>query len=293
MAATDIGHRGFLELGGAHLVNQAIEATAGSAMHFGDRLCDVLGDAETIAFLRFVLQTATQGLLAGQSPALINDRIRVALATHFANEERQLLACAAGHAGLIFEIATLVRDGLQEDAEGAGKRAYHARRFEHDADQLVVDTRQAVRRRPDYAVFLRLLETADDAADELEEAASLLELGGLDGKPLEALLALAVVLAQASQEWIKAVGHAAQIGRSASHAETEDFLTAIDRIGVLEHEADEAERHLTATTIKHAQDFRQLHLFSALGNRFEAAADALKHASLMLGDYVLEDMIDG
>ena len=46
-AEHEIGHRGFLELGGARLVNQAIEATAGSAMHFGDRLCDVLGDAET------------------------------------------------------------------------------------------------------------------------------------------------------------------------------------------------------------------------------------------------------
>ena len=50
----EIGHRGFLELGGAHLVNQAIEATAGSSMHFGDRLCDVLGDAGALEFLRFV-----------------------------------------------------------------------------------------------------------------------------------------------------------------------------------------------------------------------------------------------
>ena len=53
-AEADIGHRGFLELGGARLVNQAIEATAGSSMHFGDRLCDVLGDAQTVSFLRFV-----------------------------------------------------------------------------------------------------------------------------------------------------------------------------------------------------------------------------------------------
>ena len=60
-AENDIGHRGFLELGGARLVNQAIEATAGSSMHFGDRLCDVLGDAETLAFLRFVFQPRPRG----------------------------------------------------------------------------------------------------------------------------------------------------------------------------------------------------------------------------------------
>ena len=63
-AENEIGHRGFLELGGARLVNQAIEATAGSSMHFGDRLCDVLGDAEALNFLRFVFQAATEGLLA-------------------------------------------------------------------------------------------------------------------------------------------------------------------------------------------------------------------------------------
>jgi uncharacterized protein Yka (UPF0111/DUF47 family) len=292
-AETDIGHRGFLELGGARLVNQAIEATAGSSMHFGDRLCDVLGDAETLAFLGFVFRAATEGLLSGQSHAFIHDRIRVTLATHFANEERQLLARASDHAGLIFELAGLVRDGLQVEPDGAGKRAGRARRFEHDADQLVTATREAVRRRPDYAVFLRLLEVADDAADELEDAAFLLDLETLDGKPLEALQVLADLLADASQEWIKALGHAAQIGRAASHAETEDFLLAIDRIVAIEHQADDAERTLSATTIKHARDFRQLHLFSAVGGRFEAAADALKHAGLMLRDHVLEDVIDG
>ena len=291
-AEAGIGHRGFLELGGAKLVNQAIEATAGSSMHFGDRLCDVLGDAETSEFMGFVLRAATEGLLSGQSHALIHDRIRVTLATHFSNEERQLLRLAADHAALVFEIASLVRDGLQAEAHGSGKRARRAQRFEHDADQLVGETRAAVRRRPDYAIFLPLLEAADEAADELEDAAFLLDLDTLQGKPLEALQTLADLLAEASQEWIKAVGHATQIGLAASRAETEDFLTAIDRVAALEHQADAAERTLAATAIGHAKDFRQLHLFTALGGKLEAAADALKHASLMLRDHVLETVID-
>ena len=73
----------------------------------------------------------------------------------------------------------------------------------------------------------------------------------------------------------------------------EDFLTAIDRVSALEHQADDAERALTVATVAHAKDFRQLHLFTSIGARFEAAADGLKHASLMLRDYVLEDVIDG
>jgi uncharacterized protein Yka (UPF0111/DUF47 family) len=292
-AETDIGHRGFLELGGTRLVNQAIEATAGSSMHFGDRLCDVLGDDETLAFLRFVFQAATEGLLSGESQALIHDRIRVTLATHFSNEEQLLLRIAADHAGLVFELASLVRDGMQADPDGAAKRVKRARRFEHDADQLVKQTREAVRRRPDFAIFLTILEAADDAADELEDAVFLLDLNTLKGRPLEALQTLADLLAEASQEWIKALGHATQIGRTAVRAETEDFLTAIDRVSALEHGADDAERALTVAAVEHAADFRQLHLFTAIGGRFEAAADALKHASLVLRDHVLEDVIDG
>jgi uncharacterized protein Yka (UPF0111/DUF47 family) len=292
-AIAEIGHRGFLELGGARLVNQAIEATSGSSMHFGDRLCDVLGDEEALEFLRFVFQTATEGLLTGLSHGLIRDRIRVTLATHFSNEERQLLRLAGDHAGLIFELASSVRDGLQAGPSGAKKRARRAGRFEHDADQMVIAMRQAVRRRPEYSVFLSLLEKADDAADELESADFLLSLDTLQGKALEELQILADLLAEASQEWIKALGHATQIGRDASHSETEDFLTAIDRIAALEHQADDAERALAATAIQHARDFRQLHLFTAIGGKLEEASDALKHASLILREHVLEAVVDG
>jgi hypothetical protein len=104
---------------------------------------------------------------------------------------------------------------------------------------------------------------------------------------------LAYCLLDASQEWIKALGHASQIGRPAGAAETEDFLTAIDRISVLVHAADDAQRNVAATAVQHARDFRQLHLFAAIGGKLEAAADAIKHASLILREHVLDDVIDG
>jgi uncharacterized protein Yka (UPF0111/DUF47 family) len=292
-AEKEIGHRGFLELGGARLINQAIEDTAGSAMHFGDRLCDVLPETDALAFLKFVFQTATEGLLSGQSQALIHDRIRVTLAAHFSNEERQLLRLAAYHAGLIFELANLVRDELQADSGGAAKRTRRAKRFEHDADHLVIETREAVRLRPDYATFLPMMEAADDAADGLEDAAFIAGLGQLHGKPLDALNTLAALLTDASKEWIKAVGHATQIGLAASAQETEDFLAAIDRLGTMEREADDAERAVQSTAIDHAKDFRELYLLTSIASRLEEASDALRHASLILRDYVLEVMIDG
>ncbi|MGD0493208.1 MAG: DUF47 family protein [Steroidobacteraceae bacterium] len=292
-AETELGHRGFLELGGARMVNQAIEATAASSMRFGDRLCDVLGDTQTVEFLKSAFRAAADGMLAGDSHTLIHDRVRVTLAAHFNNEERQLLQLAGEHAGLIFEIATLVRSALRSGEEIGDKHVLRAARYEHDADQLVRDTREAVRRRGDHAVFLQLLEAADDAADELEDAAFLLNIETLQGKALESLQGLADLLVDSSQEWIKALGHAAQIGRSASALEAEDFLTAIDRVTAIEHEADDAQRTVASSAIQHSGDFRQLHLFTAIGAKLEAAADALKHACLILRDHVLEDVIDG
>jgi uncharacterized protein Yka (UPF0111/DUF47 family) len=295
-AAQEVGHRGFLELGGARLINQAIEAASAGAMHFGDRLCDVLGDAAAGAFVRFVLRAAGEGLRARQSQGLIRDRVRAELRTHFSNEGRRLLGVASEHAGLLFEIAGLVRDGIAAAASGEGgldRRARRARRFEHDADQAVAEVREAVRRRPDHEVLLKLVEAADDAADQLEEAAFLLELlaaSGAAGQPLERLGALADLLVEGAQEWIKVLGHAEMLGeadRGAAHADADDFLVAVDRVLALEHAADDAERALRYEAVQHAQDFRQLHLYAEVGRALEEGADALKRAALMTRDIVL------
>ena len=298
-AAQEVGHRGFLELGGARLINQAIEAASGGAMHFGDRLCDVLGDPAAGELVRFALRTASEGLRARQSQGLIRDRVRAELQSHFSNEGRRLLGLASEHAGLVFEIATLVRDGIAAAGAGEGgldRRAGRARRFEHDADQLVIAVREAVRRRPDHGLVLRLIEAADDAADQLEEAALLLDLlakSGARGKPLDRLGALADLLVEGAQEWIKALGHAVAVGGgaggggAAAHEDADDFLVAVDRVLALEHAADDAERGLRYEAVQHAQDFRQLHLYSEVGRALEEGADALKRASLMTRDLVL------
>lgn len=292
-AREEIGHRGFLEFGGARAVNRAVEATAGSSMHFGDRLCDVLSVDASLEFLQFVLRTATEGIIAGTSRSLLHDRIRVCLASHFSNEARQLLSIAADHAGLVFEIATLVQGAVRRPAHAADHGEKRAGRFEHEADELVTRTRDAVRRRPEYAVHIRLLEAADDAADTLEDAVFLLQLEPLQGRALEPLQTLVDIVVAATQEWIKALGHAMQMGHSAAGAEPEDFLSATNQVMALEHEADQAERRLAAVAIEHARDFRQLHLFNAVGGKLGGAADALKHSSLMLREHVLDDVVNG
>ncbi len=307
-AEAEVGHRGFLELGGARLVNEAIEATGGSAVHFGDRLCDVLGEPATHSFLRFVFRACSEGLRTRQSLGLIRDRVRADLAAHFSNEGKRLLRLAADHAGLVFEIATLVHDGVESATSGAdrfGRMAQRARSFEHDADQLVSAVRDAVRRRNDQSPWLGLIEAADDAADELEETAFLIQLlGGTEfaREALEALARLAEVLVTAAQEWVKTLAHAAHVAKpswsesragTSLHDDMDDFLTAVDRLGRLEHEADDAERALTSVAVQHAHDFRQLHLYAEMGRSLEEGADALKRAGLLVREHVLGRVLGG
>jgi uncharacterized protein Yka (UPF0111/DUF47 family) len=294
-AEQEVGHRAFLELGGATLVNQAIEATAGSAMHFGDRLCDVLGVAETSVFLRFVLQAATDCLSLHRSPSLLRDRIRAELTRHFRNERRRLLVLAADHASLLFELATLAREGVMVLGEAPNERLLErARALEHDADRVVADVYETIGRRPDYTMFGPLLHTADDAADGLEEAVFLLHLltETRTARAAEPLQLLASLLVEASQEWLKALLHAAHAEDRHAAEDADDFLVAIDRVAELEHAADDAERALTASAVRQATDFRQLHLLTALGDRLEEAADALKKASMLLRNHLLGEVLD-
>jgi uncharacterized protein Yka (UPF0111/DUF47 family) len=302
VAEAEVGQRGFLELGGAQLINRAIEDTAGSAMHFGDRLCDVLGDEAAMNFIRFVFQSAMEGLRDHHSHRLIQDRVRAELQAHFSSEGKRLLQLASEQAAMIFEIASLVRDGIHGleggDHDGLYERlAKRAREFEHSADQLVATGREAVRKRPEYTVLFNLLEIADNAADELEEVAFLLKLlvaSKPEGEVLKELGSLADLLLESAQEWIKALSHARQIDQPrglGAQEDARDFLTAIDALLALEHRADDTERALTFAVVQKANDFRQLHICSRMAQGLEEASDALNWAGLKARDYLLGNVL--
>ncbi len=109
----------FSSLGAPRAINAAIEAAATPTIHYGDRLCDVLGDDEAVTFIKFVFAHATAGLLAHDCKSLISDRIRAELRMHCSNEQRRLgRRLVADHAGLIFGIASLVHEELSPHGLG-------------------------------------------------------------------------------------------------------------------------------------------------------------------------------
>src|SRR5262249_59691009 len=98
-----------------------------------------------------------------------------------------------------------------------GKLAERAGDYEHRADELVAAAREAIRRRPEYTAVFRLLEIADDAADELEEVAFLTQLlAATDpgGEALQALGTLSDLLVEAGQGWVKALSHSSHLEKT-------------------------------------------------------------------------------
>jgi uncharacterized protein Yka (UPF0111/DUF47 family) len=97
-----------------------------------------------------------------------------------------------------------------------------------------------VRRRPELQPFHHLIEAADDTADQLEEVAFLLGLLESDAnhRTVESIQPLASILAEASQDWVKALGSAQHVQRHGPRDDADDFLTAIDRLSVLNYALD-------------------------------------------------------
>ncbi len=252
----------------------------------------MLGAESAFAFVQFVFTTATEGLLARQSTSLIQDRVRTELLDHLHSAEARLLAIAADHASYVFELATAIRDhvfGPDTDAAGLRDLAQQGKRWEHAAGELVVKMTEAVERRPELGLLLQLIDLADAAVDSLEEATFL--LGLLDGEIDHTVLQpLAAILAECAQEWVKAVGHAQHVKRHGLRDDADDFLKAVDRLAILEHDADEAERVVTATVLKTA-GFRDLHVLSEVWHGLGEASFSLKRASMLLRSHVVAHVL--
>jgi uncharacterized protein Yka (UPF0111/DUF47 family) len=294
----EFGHRAFLVMGGERLVYDALEQAVKTPLRYGEPLHEMIGTEVAQEYLCYVLQTSAAGLLKGQSPALIRDQVRAELFNHFRSAEQRLLADISRHAGIIMQLAGRLRGGLRRGVAGGGdalaQNAAQAKLAETRADEIVRETRLTVRRIPGMEIFGQILQVADDAADDLEDAAFLAGLLGGCGSPAALptpLLALADCVFEGGQVFQRAVGAAQHVHRGGARENMQQFLEAVDRIVTIEHQTDEQERAVTVALVGSATDCRQLHLVSGIANHLESAADALLRASLMLRDHVMGEVM--
>lgn len=300
-ADQNLGHRGFLSLGGEALLYEAIEFAQQTPLRYGERLYEAIGGDVAATYLKFVLRATAEGLLQGRSERFIRDEIKAELAGCFHSAMENLLAIAASHAALVFELATAVREGLiaygePGSAERLARTAQRASKWEREADALVSETRSLVQHSHKPGIYLALLRESDDAADALEEAAffmTLLPKVAPPGSMLEPLQSLAALLVGDAQEMVKGIEAASHVQRAGAREDLQDFLEAVDRIVAIEHETDAAQRSITSALILEAPDFRALQLLLFLANALEEAADALLRSALILRDYLLNEVVTG
>jgi uncharacterized protein Yka (UPF0111/DUF47 family) len=291
-ASEEVGHRGFLEIGGEQLVYDAMAAVLRTPVRFGERLEDAIGSEPASGFLRFVLRETAEGLLEGRSRSLVRERVRAELAGVFAAAGERLVEPVRRHAAIVLDLARTVAKvpplgGTTKPRDAAA----HAKALEHEADEIVVEVRSLVERIPEERAFWRIVEAADDAADEIEEAAfalTLLPEGFVPGDEVRGALGrLGELVLGAASAWVACVDSAPHTVRAGAVSDTQPFLDAVDRMVTVEHEADDAERHAAAALMGRAGiDPRALISALRLAERLEAATDALLHAGLTLRDHV-------
>lgn len=289
-----VGHIAFLLLGGERLVFDAVELSARVPARYGEPLVDVLGREATVEVARCALRASAEGMLAGKSPLLIRDELRVEVLRHVQASHRRLLDESAEHASLIVECAkalqaALLRLGAPGGDEYLRRAVRRAAEWEHRADEVLVAQRQAARRVEGGEIVTALTTVADDAIDDIEEAIFLLTLLPADSvavvQPI--LGPLAGIAVMTACEHLKAVEVARQVLDGSAPEDLEDFLVAVDRVATLEHDADTADRMARAALVTEAPDFRGLYVADSLSRGTEGATDALLRSALGLRDHVL------
>ena len=234
-----------------------------------------------------------RGTLSSQSHALIQDRVRVALA---ATVQQRGTTAARPRGGAC---RTRVRTGDAGARRRRGrmgateKRARRARSFEHDADQIVVDTRTPCGADRSTRCSCRCWRQRTKPPTRWRMRRSCLRSNLWRASRWMRCKSSRTCWRQRRRNGSRRSAMPARSASGGRSRKTEDFLAAIASISKLEHQADDAERDLAASAVQHAADFRQLHLFAAVGDKLEAAADALKKASLILREQVLEHVVDG
>lgn len=295
-ADNDYGHRGLLEIGGEDALYEAIEFAAGSRLHYGDRLDKILGNERTEEFLRFALHTASTELQQNRSGRVIRDELKTRLSSYFERAYIGLLVLASRHAEYIFELATGLRDAIysarEPDCQNLFERlTKRAAYWETRADEIFNMARSDARRIQDTSKLLRFFERADDAADLLEDAISILPLVAKAAPGTDHIVLiqeLADQLVESVQEFIRCIENGISATRTDTQADMDDFLNSADLMIYLEHHADDLFRNIRDRLVLSTDNYRELFLLMELARMIESATNSLTHGSQVLRNYIME-----
>jgi uncharacterized protein Yka (UPF0111/DUF47 family) len=290
-----IGHRGFLELGGAELVAAAVNHATPTRIGFGERLDRALGRDAAVDFLKTVLRVSAEALLEGSSVRLARDRIEAALVAHLQRVDRALFAAMIRQAGLAREIAAgiahFVAARRAPRAFDCNALAERARRIEEKADRIAIETRSEIARFDVDHGIVRLVNEIEDAIDDLEQAAFVASLVPIELPPdlLEPLATLCAVTVSGAEAMATGTAAAAEVPEG-HRVDTEDALAAVGRLIDVEHQADDAERMVTAKILTGEFDLKTALSVLELARALERSTDRMAAFGHLLREHVLADL---
>lgn len=294
-ARNRVGHRGFLALGGGDLVASAVHHATPTRIGFGERLDRVLGREAANDFLKTVLRIATEALLEGGSTRLARDNIEAELVRHLERTDATLLAIVIRQSGLAREIAAGIARFVAEHqarraCDGDGLARW-ARRIEEKADKIAVEARREVARVEADPTIARLVDRIEDVIDDLEQAAFVASLvpDGVDPTALRALSALSAATIAGTEAAATGVAAASDVP-DGQRVDLEDALAAVARLMAAEHDADTAEREVTALVLRGDHDLKTSLSVLELARALERATDRLAGFGHLLRDRVLTEL---
>ena len=297
-ADNEIGHRAFLELGGASLIFSVLEPEAAPALRMGEPLHRILGRNETVKYFQWVLKCTKEGLLANTTRLLIRDQIKAELLRYFRSSHEQLIDLCQDHASLTVEVATALRDSLLEVRFGNGKDfapwiATKAKKWESQADELVQRVRSLSIRMNSSEGFGMLIGEMDDVLDYLEEACfmtTLLHSDHANSKSGAELISLSEIALGGTREILRALMAAEALHTSGTQANVQEFLRAADAIVSVEMKCDDAVRRAENAILAEAANFKQLWVYTQAGRSIEQSTNFQRKAAVLLRDMILEDI---
>ncbi len=290
-----IGHRAFLELGGNELLSSAVRNAAPSRIGFGERLDQALGRTAAIDFLKSALRNSTEGLRAGRSVRLVRDQIEAELVRHLERVDSALLAVVLRQVGLAHDLAAAIfrhiaalRSGQPADANRLAARASH---IEQKADRIALEARNEAARLNARSVIGELIDHAEQAVDELEQAAFIASLapGAIDARLLSALSELSAVAISATEAAASGLAAASEVPEG-RRADSEDALAAVMRLIDAEHAADAQERAITALVFAGGFDVATSLAILELARAIERSTDRFAGFGHLLRRHIMADL---
>jgi uncharacterized protein Yka (UPF0111/DUF47 family) len=290
-----IGHRAFLEAGGNELLGGAVRNAAPTRIGFGERLDEALGRGAAIDFLKSALHHSTEALRAGRSARLLRDQIEADLMRHLERADSGLLATVLRQVGLAHDITAAIsrhvaalRAGQPADGKLLVARAGH---IEQKADRIAIDARKDVSRLDAKPVVEQLIDRAEQAVDELEQAAFVTSLtpAGVDAALLLPIAELCAVAMGATEAAASGLAAAAEVPEG-RRIDSEDALAAVVRLIDAEHAADNQERAITALVFAGGFDVATSLAVLELARAIERATDQLAGLGHVLRRQVITDL---